>query len=125
MTHLIGSTMRSQQLHGVSFTPYANSQNGTQRLAAWLADFPPQTPGTAHSMTEEEILFLVTGTLTIEIDDESFEAQAGDAVVVPAGSAFRVSNDSELPAQAWVTTTLGMTAQMLDSGQNVTPPWAQ
>lgn len=125
MTHLIGSTMRSQQLHGVSFTSYANSQSGTKTLAAWLADFPPQTPGTAHSMTEEEVLFLVAGTLTIEIDDESFEAQAGDAVVVPAGSAFRVSNDSQLPAQAWVTTTLGMTAQMLDSGQNVTPPWAQ
>ena len=44
-----------------------------------------------------------------------------------AGTTYRlrVSNNGDDPAQAWVTTTLGMNAVMGTGDQRVAPPWAQ
>ena len=75
-------------------------------------------------MTEEEVLHVLEGELDNEIAEQAFTAGAGDAVLVPAGAQFRVSNSSDLPARAWVVTTLGMNAEML-SGEALSPPWAQ
>ncbi len=76
-------------------------------------------------MTAEEVLHVLTGALDVEVGDEEFTARSGDAVLVPAGTHLRVSNNGDDPAQAWVTTTLGMNAVMGTGDQRVAPPWAQ
>ncbi|MFT4199878.1 cupin domain-containing protein [Gordonia sp. (in: high G+C Gram-positive bacteria)] len=124
MTHLTTANARSFDLHGVTFHSFAASHSGATRMAAWRADFPPHTPGTAHSMTDEEVLHVLDGRLDVEVDDERFTVEPGDAVLVPTGARFRVSNNSDQPARAWVATPLGMNAVMGD-GQHVAPPWAQ
>lgn len=124
MPHLTTATTRRFDMHDVTFTSYASSATGATRLAAWRVDVAPGTPGQVHAMSQEECLTVLTGSLDVEIDDEAFTARAGDAVLVPAGAAFRVSNRTDEPAAAWVTTLLGMTATMAD-GAPVTPPWAQ
>ena len=125
MTHLTEAESIAFDLHGVTFHSFAASRTGAQTLAAWRADFAPNTPGTAHSMTDEEVLHVLSGSLEIELGDRQFTASTGEAVLVPADTRFRVSNLGDRPAQAWVTTTLGMRAELTADGTRIAPPWAQ
>lgn len=125
MTHLMERTARTFSVHGVTFNSFAASHSGARSLAAWRADFQPGTPGRAHHMTEEEVVYVLKGRLQVQLDDDSFSVDAGEAVLVPEGSTLCVTNAGNEPAQAWVTTTLGMAATMQDTGEVLTPPWAQ
>lgn len=125
MPHLTRSSARTFHVHEVAFHSYASSATGAAQLGAWRAEFAPRTPGRAHRMTDEEVLYVLEGSLEIEVDMEHFSANAGDAILVPAGARLRVSNSAEEPAAAWVTTSLGMAATMESDGQRLTPPWAQ
>lgn len=125
MPHLTAQSARTFSMHGVTFSSFAASASGATTLAAWRADFEPRTPGQPHTMSHEEVLHVLAGSLEVEVDDDRCTATAGDAVLVPAGAVFRVTNATDRPASAWVTTTLGMTATMADGGDLVTPPWAQ
>ncbi|WP_433611524.1 cupin domain-containing protein [Prescottella agglutinans] len=125
MVHLPEEKARVYHMHGVDFTSFAAGASGARTLAAWRADFSPNTPGQAHAMTEEEVLYVLSGTLDIEMDDESFTAGVGDCVVVPAGALFRVTNATPEPASAWVTSVIGMKAAMQAGGDQIAPPWAQ
>jgi len=125
MPHLTSSSARSFHVHGVDFRSYVTTAAGAAQLGAWRAEFPPRTIGHAHRMTCEEVLYLLKGHLEVEVDAEQFTAHAGDAVLVPAQALFRVSNSTDEPAAAWVTTSLGMTAIMDSDGQRLAPPWAQ
>jgi mannose-6-phosphate isomerase-like protein (cupin superfamily) len=125
MPHLTQSTVRTFTMHGVAFTSYASTDAGAAQLGAWRADFAPETPGQAHRMSHEEVLYVISGVLDVEIDDERFLAEPGSAVLVPAKARFRISNTTTQPARAWVVTPLGMTATMEATGEQMTPPWAQ
>jgi quercetin dioxygenase-like cupin family protein len=125
MPHLIADTSTSRDLHGVTFTSFARTATGASELAAWRADFRPRTPGEAHTMTREEILHVLSGALTVEIDTERFTALPGEAVLVPSGAVFSIGNDTDELAQAWVVTTIGMNAEMRADGAKIVPPWAQ
>jgi len=124
MPHLTTTSARTFHLHGVTFTSFSASASGAAQLGAWRADFAPRTAGQPHRMSCEEVLLVLSGSLDIEIDDERFTAQTGDAVLVPVGARFRAGNSGADPARAWVTTRLGMRATMDDSGETLTPPWA-
>ncbi|TWP33302.1 cupin domain-containing protein [Leekyejoonella antrihumi] len=125
MPHLPSTSVHTFQRHGVTFHSYASSATGASRLAAWRADFSPNTPGRLHTMSDEEVLHVLDGALDVEIDEAHFVARTGDAVLVPRGASLRVSNNTTQPARAWVTTALGMTATMSGSAQPISPPWAQ
>lgn len=124
MPHLTNLDVRAFTMHGVTFNSYASTSSGAAELAAWQAEFEPNTPGLEHTMTKEEILHVLDGVLEVDIDEQHYTARRGDAVLVPSGAQFRVSNDSAEPARAWVVTSLGMQASM-GSGEAVSPPWAQ
>lgn len=125
MAHLPVDSARVFQMHGVTFNSFAAGPSGARTLAAWRADFAPNTPGRAHTMSAEEVLYVLRGALDIEIDAESFTARAGDCVLVPEGALFRVTNAAAEPASAWVTSLLGMTAAMQPGGDRIAPPWAR
>jgi quercetin dioxygenase-like cupin family protein len=125
MSRLTHAASQSFRLHGTEFHSYASSRSGAAELGGWRADFAPHTPGQAHSMSREELILVLAGALDVELGQERFTARQGDAILVPAGSLFRVSNNADRAAQAWVVTTLGMTATMARDQQLVTPPWAQ
>lgn len=125
MTVLNDASGRTYTMHGVTFTSHASSATGAAQLAGWCADFEPHSPGQPHRMSHEELLHVLTGTLTVDIDGQRFEAGTGDTVLIPAGASFCANNLSDQPARAWVVTTLGMTATMDADGSPITPPWAQ
>lgn len=111
------------ELHGVRFVSYANPATGSRELAAWRGEIPARTPGQAHTVTREEILHVLTGTLRFTLDGETHDLTAGDVLVANPGSALRVDNVSDAPAHIWTTTSIGLEAVMAD-GTRIRPPWA-
>jgi hypothetical protein len=47
---------------------------------------------------------------------------AGDTVMVHAGTTLAVENPADRTAATWVTTSVGLTAELAD-GTLITPPW--
>ena len=109
-------------MHGTSFTSYARPASGSRELCGWRVEIPAHTEGVAHRVAREEVLYLLSGTIRVELDDDWHDAVAGDAIVVPAGTMFRVDNLADEPVVAWVTTTAGFGA-VLPDGSWLTPPW--
>lgn len=110
------------EMHGTTFTSYARPASGSRELCAWRVEIPGRSNGVAHQVSREEVLYLISGSVRVTIDDDSADAGAGDAIVVPAGARFRVDNLADEPMTAWVTTTPGFGAFMPD-GSWLTPPW--
>jgi mannose-6-phosphate isomerase-like protein (cupin superfamily) len=112
------------QMHGTSFTSYASPARGSRELCAWRIEIPGSTEGVPHRVSREEVLYVLSGTLRVTLDDEAEDAVPGDVVLVPAGARFRASNLATEPAAAWVTTTAGF-AGVLPDGSWFTPPWTR
>jgi quercetin dioxygenase-like cupin family protein len=111
------------ELHGVRFASYATPATGAKELAAWRGEIPAGTPGQSHTITREEILHLLQGTLRFTLDGEVHDLGAGDVLVANPGSTLCVDNVSDAPAHIWTTTTVGLEAVMAD-GTRIRPPWA-
>jgi quercetin dioxygenase-like cupin family protein len=112
------------QMHGTSFTSYASPARGSRELCAWHVEIPGHTDGVPHHVSREEVLYVLSGTLRVTVDGDAANAAAGDVVLVPAGAQFGASNESDSPATAWVTTTVGF-AGVLPDGSWFTPPWTR
>jgi quercetin dioxygenase-like cupin family protein len=112
------------RLHGATFHSFAAPATGSRELCAWRLEVAPGTAGAAHRVSREEVLLVLTGDLTVTLDGVTAQLAPGEAVVVPAGSRFRVDNTSAGPATAWVTTSVGLEATMAD-GSTISPPWVR
>ena len=112
------------QLHGSTFTTHANPAAGSAEVCVWRLVVPPGLTGQAHRVHREEVIVLTAGALRVSLDDETGVATAGDTVVIPAGTLFRVDNLGGEPASAMVATTVGFTAELAD-GTEIAPPWVR
>jgi mannose-6-phosphate isomerase-like protein (cupin superfamily) len=111
-------------MHGTSFISYASPARGSRELCAWRIEIPGHTEGVPHQVSREEVLYMLSGTLSVTVDDHPEDATAGDVILVPAGSRFGVSNLSDEPVTAWVTTSVGLAA-ILPDGSWISPPWTR
>jgi quercetin dioxygenase-like cupin family protein len=123
MPYIRSTEARTHEIHGVRFVSYAAPATGSRELCAWRGEVPAGTPGVPHTVSGEEVLYLLSGTLRLSIDGESAELVAGDAAVVPAGSRLRLDNVSAEPATIWTATRVGLEATLPDGG-TFAPPWA-
>ncbi|WP_424216424.1 cupin domain-containing protein (plasmid) [Streptomyces sp. BI20] len=111
------------EVHGGRFLSYVRPATGSRELAAWEVEIPAGAAGPAHVISEEETFLVLSGRVRLTIDTEGAELVAGDAAVAPAGSALGVANAGDGPARMWVTTRVGLTAELAGGGCFV-PPWA-
>ena len=114
----------AHDVHGTTFTAYANSSTGTADLCAWSTRVPAGEPGLPHRVSREEIFLVTAGTPRFTIDDETTEPAPGDVVITPAGSLLTIEALGDQDSIIWVTTTLGLTVKLPD-GTEFAPPWAQ
>jgi quercetin dioxygenase-like cupin family protein len=114
----------AHDVHGTTFTAYANSSTGTADLCAWSTRVPAGEPGLPHRVSREEIFLITAGTPRFTIDDETTEPAPGDVVITPAGSLLTIEALGDQDSIIWVTTTLGLTVKLPD-GTEFAPPWAQ
>ncbi|MEV7382144.1 cupin domain-containing protein [Streptomyces lydicus] len=110
-------------IHGAHFTSYVSASTGSRDLAAWRGEIPAGTVAPVHTISHEEVFYVLSGRLRLTIDGETAELGAGDAAVAPAGATLGVTNRTDEPARMWVTTRLGLSAE-LATGETLTPPWA-
>lgn len=113
----------THEIHGARFVSYATPLTGSKELCAWRGEVPPGTRAPAHTVSKEEILHLLVGTLRITLDGDTADLAAGDTLIVNAGSTLAVENPTDQTALTWVTTSVGLTAELAD-GTVLTPPWA-
>lgn len=112
------------EMHGGRFVSYVRSDTGSRDLAAWRVEIPATMVGPTHTISDEETFYVLSGRLRLTIDGESAELCVGDAAVAPAGSELAVANTTDQPARMWVTTHVGLAAELAD-GNTITPPWAR
>lgn len=62
-------------------------------LSSTLLKPNQNTRGHSHS-GQEEVYYFVSGTGKMEIDNETFDVEAGDVVLIPDGSFHRVYNNT-------------------------------
>jgi quercetin dioxygenase-like cupin family protein len=123
MPFIRGDEAVAHEFHGGRFVSYVRPGTGSRDLAAWRVEIPAAMAGPTHTISDEETFDVLSGCLRLTIDGESAELHAGDAAVAPAGSELAVVNTTDQPAHMWVTTRVGLIAQLAD-GNTITPPWA-
>jgi quercetin dioxygenase-like cupin family protein len=112
------------RLHGATFHSFVAPALGSEELCAWRLEIAAGTTGQPHHVSHEEVLVLLSGRVTVTLDGVPGEVGPGEVVLVPAGSGFCVDNDSTEPATAWVTTRVGLRAELPD-GSSISPPWVR
>ncbi|CAL9407375.1 cupin domain-containing protein [Streptomyces sp. enrichment culture] len=113
----------THEIHGTRFVSYASPRTGGKELCAWRGEIPAGTKAPAHTVSREEIFHLLTGELLITLDGRTERVTAGDTVIINVGAVFAVENPADRTATSWVTTSVGLTAELAD-GTRITPPWA-
>ncbi|MDO0931908.1 cupin domain-containing protein [Streptomyces sp. DG2A-72] len=113
----------THEIHGARFVSYATPRTGSKELCAWRGEIPPGTKAPAHTVNREEILHLLDGELLITLDGRTDRVTAGDTLIINPGATFGVENPTDRTALTWVTTSIGLEAELAD-GTRIVPPWA-
>ncbi len=114
----------THDLGGARFTSLATPTLGSVDTAVWIVEIVPGTPATPHSLTREEVFVVLEGTASVTIAGVHDEAAPGDAIVVPAGVGFELSNLGGEALRLVCCLPVGGQAQTAD-GAVFTPPWAE
>lgn len=109
---------------GARFTSLATPLLGAVDTAVWLVEITPGTPATPHSLTREEVFVVLDGTASVRLGDDRATATAPDAIVVPTGVPFELSNGGTGPLRLLCCMPVGGQARLAD-GTVLTPPWAE
>ena len=112
------------ELQGTTFTSYAAPAQGSRELCAWRVEVPAGSTGLPHRVTRDEVFLILDGQFEAHLDGEATRVEPGDVLVVEAGREFRLDNPGDKPATAWVTTSVGLQAQLAD-GSWLSPPWVR
>lgn len=115
---------REHQLHGSNFLSYVAPAMGSSQLCAWRLTVDPHTTGQPHRVSHEEVFAVLEGSFEITIAGDHRQLSPGDVAFVPAGTSIQVDNDGDRIARAWVTTSVGLTAELAD-GTSLAPPWVR
>ena len=106
---------------GATITGLASPSRGATDVAAWRVRFAAGHASPPHSLDREEVFVVLAGAVTARFPDHHETAEAGGALIVPAGVEFSlVAEDG--PAEAVCMLPVGGTA-LLD-GERIVPPWA-
>ncbi|WP_425835662.1 cupin domain-containing protein [Streptomyces fractus] len=112
------------ELHGGRFVSYATPAAGSKELAAWRGEIPAGMRGPAHKVSREEVFLLLTGSLCLTLDGVRHTLAPGDVAIANAATTLEVENPTSEVATMWVTTSVGLEAELAD-GTRIAPPWAQ
>jgi mannose-6-phosphate isomerase-like protein (cupin superfamily) len=94
----------------------ASPSRGADDVAAWRIRLEGESP--RHSLSNQEVFVVLSGTLTARYDGHAETAGEGGALIVPPDTEFSLAG----PGEAVCVFPAGATA-LLD-GERITPPWA-
>ena len=111
-----GDSAATHEFGGFVFRPLAVPSTGSTEIALWTLDVPEGGGGQPHSVSKEEVFYVVSGSVTIQ----GRTAGPGDVIVVRPGVEFSLTGG---PARVVVATSVGITGTLAD-GTTITPPWS-
>ncbi|MFD5817857.1 cupin domain-containing protein [Streptomyces sp. NPDC059618] len=111
------------EIHGARFVSYASPRSGSKELCAWRAEIPAGHRAPVHTVDREEVFLLLSGELLVTLDGRTERMTEGDTLIITPGVSFGVENPTRETALSWVTTSVGLRAELAD-GSVLTPPWA-
>lgn len=114
-THELGSTR---------FTSLATPTRGSAETSLWRVHIAPQTPGTPHQVSREEIFHVLAGRAAVRIGEDRAMAGPGDTILVPARTTFAIANSDDEALELLCCFPVGGEA-ILEDGTAFTPPWAR
>jgi quercetin dioxygenase-like cupin family protein len=114
----------AHEMHGARFDAYVSPSSGSRQLCAWQVTVAPGVDGQQHRVSHEEVFLVLSGAPTLVVDGSASTLAAGDVAFVPAGGLLRLANDGPGDAALWVTTSVGLHAELPD-GSTVRPPWTR
>ena len=106
------------------FTSLATPTLGSTDTSVWLVEILPGAPAAPHFLTREEVFVVLEGTASVRIAGRDGRAEAGDAIVVPAGAEFELANAGAAPVRLVCCLPVGGQAHF-PGGAAFTPPWAE
>ncbi|SED11696.1 Cupin domain protein [Streptomyces sp. 3213] len=113
----------THEIHGARFVSYARPATGSKELCAWRGEIPAGTKAPLHTVSREEILHILEGELVITLDGRTDRVGAGDTLIINPGATFGAENPTDRAVITWVTTSIGLEAELAD-GSRIVPPWA-
>ncbi len=107
---------------GATITGLASPSRGAADTAAWRVALHADHPSPTHSLDREEVFVVLSGAVTARFADHTETAEAGGALIVPAGEQFSLIAAG---ADAEAVCILPVGAKASVDGQSFTPPWAE
>jgi quercetin dioxygenase-like cupin family protein len=100
---LLGLPTTAQQAHAPrTILQRADTSVGHEAIAS-VASFAPQSSTGWHTHPGDMVGYIVSGTLTVEIQGRpAFTRRAGESLIVPAGALHR-ENAADAPAQLFAS----------------------
>lgn len=108
---------------GIRFSTLVAPRLGASDIAMCRVDIDPDAPATPHSLTREEIFFILAGDAAFHVDGTMHPARPGDTVLVPAHTEFAVANVGTDTLELLVALPIGGQLNLPD-GTSFTPTWA-
>jgi quercetin dioxygenase-like cupin family protein len=123
-------SVSTHALPHVSFTSLATPSRGTRETSMWRVELAASDEVPApHSVTREELFFVLRGTARVHWEASVEEAGPGDVIVVPPGVPFSLCAagpaGADGPATAELLCCLPVGGQARQGEAVFTPPWAQ
>ena len=123
MTVIPAPAEPTHDLGGTRFTTLAAPSTGTTETSMWRVSIDPGVAPTPHAVTREEIFLVLDGVADVEIDGTRRSAKPGDAIAIPPGVRFTLSNALDRPLELLCCLPVG--GQAVTEAGTFTPPWAQ
>ncbi|TVL91163.1 cupin domain-containing protein [Streptomyces sp. SAJ15] len=108
---------------GTMFGLAAPSQ-GSAELSTWRVELGADAATPVHVIDREQVWMPLSGAFEVEVDGETRQAGAGQAVILPAGAVRRLKAVGG-PAEALVAMAVGGKAMMPGGEDKIPLPWAE
>lgn len=116
------STAPTFHLPGLDVVGLASPSRGACETCVWRIALPPGTPGTSHIVDREEIFVALSGEARLELGGTETVFASGDALVIPVGEPFSLSNTGTEPFTALALQPVGGKA-VPPGGEPFSPSW--
>ena len=110
-------------LNSARFTSLATPTRGSTDTSVWRVELEPGHPATPHELTREEVFIVLSGRARVRLGEDTREAGAGDAIVVPRDTRFEIDVLGDESFNAICCMPAGGEAR-LDDGTTFPPPWS-
>jgi quercetin dioxygenase-like cupin family protein len=110
---------------GTTVTAYAAPSRGAAEVSLWQIELAPGSTSPRHHMDREEVFLGLDGRAIADVDGTEHVLDAGDCLILPAGTDFTLHVPGERPYRALACVPAGAQATMTADGTTFLPPWAE